>query len=206
MEGVAEQGAGCPPAERLVETSRGGLGRAEREEVFLHTTRCPGCAAAWRAAREMAGSHDTAALPIAKRGNLLPAWGRLAAAAATVVLLVLIGASLRYLYPDRETGPRFRTQQDQSLRSTLDEERALPREDFVLRWTAREEGTRYDVVVLSETLEVLTKENSLSRSEYRVPAVVLEDIPSGSRTLWQVTARLPDGRTVESETFFATVE
>jgi hypothetical protein len=39
-----------------------------------------------------------------------------------------------------------------------------------------------------------------------VRAEALEQLPAGTRVLWQVTARLPDGQRVESETFFAVVE
>jgi hypothetical protein len=203
MDGAADRGAGCPPPERLVMASRGELARAEREEVFLHLTRCPACAAAWRAARELASGDETAGVQPAPRRILRPGWTRLAAAA---VLVALVGAGVYFLYPDQESEPLYRTQEHRWLQSVTGEEQVLDRENFLLRWTAGPDGTFYDIQVLSARLDLLKGKNGLDRPEYLVPAEALEGVPSGSRILWQVTARLPDGRRLESETFITGVD
>jgi hypothetical protein len=92
------------------------------------------------------------------------------------------------------------------LQSNTEQDQPQPRDRFVLSWTAGPEGSFYDVRVMSEQLEPLTRVRGLDRSEFRVPEDVLAELPSGARILWQVTAHLPDARTVESDTFFALVE
>jgi len=203
MGGIAEHGAGCPPPERLVEAGRGALRRGEREQVFLHITRCPACAAAWRATRELAAGLEPASEPVAKRRVLSPTWARLAAA---TILVALVSVGWYVLDPDRKAEPLYRTQENRWLQSALVEGQALGRESFVLRWTAGPQGTFYDVEVLSERLEPLTDRYGVTEPEYRVPVEVLETIPSGARILWQVTARLPDGQRIESQTFLTEVE
>jgi len=204
MDGIAERGAGCPSVERLVLSTRGELPASENKEVYLHITRCPACAAAWRAVRELSADAGIVTAPIAKRPILRHGWARLAAAA--VFLIAVIGGAYIILYPDRETAPVYRTQRDSWLQSALEKEQALPRESFMLRWTPGPEGTYYDLVVLNERLEPLTERNGLAGPEYRVPSDVLAEIPSGSRILWQVFARVPDGQRIESETFITEIE
>lgn len=203
MDGIAEHGVGCPPPERLVQAGQGGLGRGEREKVFLHITRCPACATAWRATRELAAGLESANEPVPRRRVLSPAWLRLAAA---TVLVALVGVGWYVLVLDRGAEPLYRTQEDRWLRSALVEGQALQRESFVLRWTAGPAGTVYDVDVLSERLEPLTDRRGLDQPEYQVPVEILDAVPSGAPVLWQVTARLPDGRRIESETFLTEVE
>ncbi len=131
-------------------------------------------------------------------------WFQMAAAAAVVV--VAVGLGVVFLSPEEERAPVYRAQEGQWLLSTVDLEKPLARDRFVLRWTAGPEGTFYDVRVMSAKLEPVARAIGLDRPEYEVPGEALAEVESGSRILWQVTALLPDGQRVESETFFAVVE
>jgi hypothetical protein len=55
-------------------------------------------------------------------------------------------------------------------------------------------------------MEPLSRGFGLDRPEFQVPDEALGSIESGSRVFWQVTARLPDGRRIESKTFFVRIE
>jgi len=201
---VAGEGADCPPAEQLVSSGRGELARARDREVVLHIARCTACATGWKIAREVAAGEGTLAVQAPGRPIVSRGWFRMAAAAA--VLLVAVGLGVVFLGPERGHEPVYRTQEGQWLESTVDGERPIARGEFVLRWTAGPEGTFYDIRVMGEALEPIARKDGLDRPEYRVPEEALAGLPSGSRVLWQVTARQPDGQRVESETFFTVVD
>jgi hypothetical protein len=110
------------------------------------------------------------------------------------------------LRPDRTTSPTLRTQEGLTIESAVDEGTPLAREQCVLRWSAGPEGTHYDVRVMTAKLEPLVKREGIERPQFVVPEEALEGVSSGQRILWHVTARLPDGRRVESDTFFAEIE
>jgi hypothetical protein len=190
---VAGDGEGCPEAERLRLSARGKLSGAEQEEVILHLSACGACAAAWRVARDLAPE------PARSRSVLY-----MLAAAAVVVLAAALGL---WLLQHREptAPPTFRNQESRWLHSEVTGP-SLPRDAFALRWTAGPEGTTYDLRVLRENLDVLHRANGLETASHTVPQEALEDLPAGAKVLWQVTARLPDGRTTVSETFITRVE
>ena len=60
-------------------------------------------------------------------------------------------------------------------------------------------------MVTNARLETLIRRSGILRTEFLVPEAALDHVPPGSRVLWQVSARLPDGRRVESPTFLAVV-
>jgi hypothetical protein len=197
-------GEDCPEADKLVLSGRGELGPAKDEEVLLHVARCTACATGWRIARQVGSRrepsiHPAAVIPLYRR-----TWMRMAGAAAVLVVAVSVG--LLFVVPDGEGPTIHREQEDELLRSLLEEDQSLPRDRFILRWSTGPEGTVYDVVVTSHRMEPLTRGLGLERAEFHVPAQVLESTESGSRILWQVTAYLPDTRRIESKTFFVKVE
>lgn len=200
---TAGDGADCPDPNRLWLSGRDELDPDENEQVVMHLAHCTNCGTAWRIARDLApqpAAASTGRTPRIVRSG----WTRLAAAA---VLVIAVGGAYYILSPrvgDRE--PAYRTQESASLQSTLDETVPLPRNDFVLRWTAGPEGTIYDVVVSTETVEILACGAELDEPQYRVPAAALDTVASGSRIFWQVNARLPDGRQMESDTFVVRVD
>jgi hypothetical protein len=201
---AAGEGRDCPQADRLWLSARRELDPAENEAVLLHLARCPACSLAWRVAQDMGPRSAGATVGPVETRSRNRLWIALAAAA---VLVVALGLGIVFRPgPAGEAGTVYRTQEGAWLVSSLEEDAALPRRHFVLRWAAGPEGTLYDVLVTSETLEPLAEGVSLEAAELVVPAESLEGLAPGSRVLWQVLARLPDGRTVESEAFTARVE
>ena len=199
VAGAAGDGTDCPPPERLWRAGRGKLAPAETEAVVLHVARCPSCGMALRIAHDLSPRRRPASRLSGPRG-----WMGLAAAA---VLIVAAGVGIRYL-PRLigEPAPTYRAQESEPLRSMLDDGAVLPRDAFVLRWEAGPEGTLYEVQVATETLDPVARKMGLRTNEFRVPAESLDRLPSGSRVVWQVTASLPDGRTLESALFINEVE
>jgi hypothetical protein len=51
----------------------------------------------------------------------------------------------------------------------------------------------------------LARARGLTAGEYLVPRGKLAPIPAGGKIVWQVEAVLPDGETVKSQTFLATL-
>ena len=64
----------------------------------------------------------------------------------------------------------------------------------------------YDVLVATEQLDVVARATGLEAHEHRLAAEDLAHIESGSRLVWRVTARLPDGRTIRGPSFLVTLE
>jgi hypothetical protein len=85
-------------------------------------------------------------------------------------------------------------------------DRAIDRGRFLLRWSSAAEGALYDVRVMTESLVEIASARDLTRPELVVPSPDLRAIASGSRVLWQVTARLPSGAEVRSETFVSVIQ
>jgi hypothetical protein len=158
---------------------------------------------AWRIAHDLAREGASARLSAWRRTGSRRAWLPLALA-ATVVLAAGLGVVWINLLP----GPsqELRTQEGGWLRSTLDEAAPLPADRLVLRWTAGPEGAVYDIRVTTEDLEIVAYAENLETPEYLVPAESLESVERGSVVYWQVTARLPDRRRVESDTFITQIE
>ena len=100
--------------------------------------------------------------------------------------------------------PVYRQVDGEQITSQLDESVALARENFTLSWSAIE-GARYRVRVLGPDLQVVVETELLDAAQYRVAPEDLGEISGGTQLLWQVDARLEEGRTVSSATFFATL-
>lgn len=204
VAGASGDGTDCPPPERLWLSGRGELAPAENDAVVLHVARCPSCGMALRIAHDLAPEPAAARRRVARRLPGPRGWMGLAAAA---ILIAAAGAGIRYLpHLVGEPAPAYRTQESEPLQSMLDDGAALPRDDFVLRWAAGPEGTLYEVQVATETLDPLARKIGLRTNEFRVPPPALERLPPGARIIWQVTASLPDGRTLESVLFINEVE
>ncbi|MFP2912187.1 hypothetical protein ACLESD_45640, partial [Pyxidicoccus sp. 3LFB2] len=107
----------------------------------------------------------------------------------------------RRLLPAGHRTPTVRGGDTLAVVSRLPEDAPLPRADCVLRWSEGPEGTRWTLQLSSEDLSLVHRADSLAKSEYRVPAEVLAPLPAGTKLLWQVEARLPDGRVQRSATF-----
>jgi hypothetical protein len=180
-------------------------------EIVQHTAVCAACAEDWRLARilQTEDAATTAAAPpaplrFAPRFHRMRNWG-LAAAAA--LALVFIGVQW-FQRPQPGSGT-YRGEQA-TIRSLVVEGRALPRDRFVLKWSApagATAGAAYAVEASTEDdLRVVASAEGLKATEYQVPASAFAGLPAGSRLLWKVEADLPAGGHVKSPTFIAVVQ
>ncbi|HEX5042892.1 MAG TPA: hypothetical protein VFV75_08290 [Candidatus Polarisedimenticolaceae bacterium] len=193
----------CPPAEALWDAAHGRGDRAGREAIAAHLAACPACASSWRLAQELREQPMAAPAGGGRLGSRL-LWA-LAAVAAGAVLLV---SPLRERF--REGGTEapvvYRAPGAGEPVSEISDLSVLPREAFVLRWSGGPPGTRWDLEVSDASLRPLHQAGGLTAPTQRVPADALASLPSGATVLWQVRARLPDGRVLVSETWRARLE
>ncbi len=88
------------------------------------------------------------------------------------------------------------------LSATVADGSRLPRGAFRLAWEPTEEpGARYTVRVTTEDLQPVAEGLRLEAPSYQVPESALADFPAGTRLLWLVEAKTPDGRTVASPAY-----
>jgi hypothetical protein len=202
--------AACPAPEKIWDAVQGALPADEVREIVLHTAACSACAEDWRLAHTLQteGAATAVAPPaplrFAPRFNRLRNWG-LAAAAALAVAFVGLH---RFQKPQPPTGSIYRGEQV-TIRSQVAEGQTLPRDRFLLKWSAPAgavAGTTYAVEVSTEDLRVLSSAEGLKATEYQVPASALAGIPAGSRLLWKVETDLPEIGHVKSATFRTLVQ
>ena len=204
---LAEGGVACPAAERIWESVEGELDRAANEEMLRHLAACGACAASWRLARELLEVEGgrVRELPGTTRSTIRPWWLGLAAAAVVVLVAgFLVVQRLPTAGPPQD--PVYRTAPDGKLASEIDPDVALPRDDFVLRWSGAPAGSVYDLRVTTDRLKPLHREFGIENDQSRIPEEALTEVPPGSVLFWTVTAHLPDGGRWTSVTFRATVE
>lgn len=186
------EGEDCPSADALWASARGEAARGEDVAVLDHVTRCGACAAAWRLGREMAGGAGVGAARTGRRRALL-LW---AAAAAVLVVAVVVPSLWR-----REGGsapPVYRAGERVAI--AVESDPVLPRDRFVLRWSAGPRGTTYDVVVTTADLDSIAAEYGVETRTFTVDPKALSHVPKGGIVLWRVNAHLPDGRTASTAT------
>jgi hypothetical protein len=198
----AGKGKDCPAPEVLWSSAREELDPGDEDGVLLHVGKCGVCATAWRMAKDLAEDSAQQASPAPDRS--FDRWRWLAAAAA--VLVGLAFAIPMFVQMQERTAPVFRTAEGKWLQPTFDVDEPLPRDACLLRWASGPEGTTYHVRVTTETLDLLAQGKWLQSPEYLVPDSALEELASGARIFWQVSARLPDGQRVDSTTFISTIE
>jgi hypothetical protein len=196
----------CPPPERLWDAVSGRLPIGDRMAVVDHVSTCAACAEAWRlavdlAAAQRAGTEASGGVAHSPGRRRRLNWWTFAAAAA---LVAAVGAAW-LLQPPPVVDPISRDPGTPVLESRLPEPASLPREEFRLQWTAGPSGSRYDVIVTTVDLTIIADARGLEVPEYRVPPDRLAGVGAGTRLLWRVEARVPDGRTISSRTLEASV-
>ena len=125
------------------------------------------------------------------------------AAAAALILGIAIGIFSLF---NRRPGDEFRASPGFVVESLVPADMALPRDAFRLRWTPGPEGSRYQVRVTTEDLQVLATVAELTASEFTIEPVVLSGLPGGASVFWQVDVSLPNGERHTSSTFITQVE
>lgn len=201
---IAGDGAECPSADLLWRSGHAELEPRRNEAVILHVGECTVCAAAWRLSHELARSGAPArviALRPRRRWRFVGVY-----AAAAGVVLAFIGVGIYRMAHRPEAPGTWRNQETEIVTSLIEDGELLPRDDFRLQWAGGPEGTTYDVVVSREDLRTLARGRQLDETSFVVPVEALRDLPPGAPIFWRVTARLPDGRTVASESFMVRLE
>jgi hypothetical protein len=196
--------AACPAPEKIWEAVRRELPPAEIRQIVEHTAACASCAEDWRLAVALQKPETVSnVIPAAERfklGQRMRNWGL---AAAAVLALAVIGVPL----VKQVNGPADYRGGEATIQSLVEEGQALPRNQFLLRWSAPETpGATYGVEVSTEDLRVIASEDDLREPRLLVPAHALSGLPPGTRLLWKVTAELPEGGDVTSKTFVTTVQ
>lgn len=200
----APEPAACPPPEKIWEAVRGELPATQARTVVEHMAACPSCAEDWRLAIALQKPATASnVIPAAERfalGRRLRNWGL---AAAAVLALAVVGVQM---VPRSDVQPTYRGD-GMTIQALVDEGQSLPRQQFLLRWSAPETpGATYDVEVSTEDLRVIAIGDDLREPQFLVPAHALAGLPPGARLMWKVDAELPQGGHVTSTTFFTTVD
>lgn len=183
-----------PDAEELYEAASGNLGRERRLEIIDHVARCAECTQAWRIALEVGARGAQVSVPQRP-------W-RFALAASVILAVGLV----TYLVIPFDHGtPQYREGVD-PLAPVAAIGSTLPRDQFVLRWSAGPPGTTYGVRLSTADLAPLLAKSDIAVAELIVPSSVLANVKAGEELLWQVEAKLPDGRRVASQTYVVRVE
>ena len=190
-------------AERIWRAVAGDLPPEEVHVLAAAAARDPEVARAWRLAREL-----QAAMPERRRelGRLLRFPGLTPAVrwAAAAALAIALGTGLwvRLVAPEPTVDPGVRgTDTGAPLASALPDGGPLSRHDFTLRWAPlADPRARYTLQVTTEDLGFVAEAADLAVPQHRVPTAALAALPAGTRLLWQVDGRLPDGRVLSSTT------
>lgn len=197
----------CPSDEELWASASGELSQAANETVILHLAQCSECSSIWRLGREiLPEDHLSGASVVSiedrRRSSL---WRRVLLPAAAAAVLIGVGLSTGlFLKNDPTSTPVFRNQGNDYKILPSPEAKSLPRSACNLRWSSGPDGTRYDLIVTDGELEILSTVKGLNEPEYTVPQ---GQIPASTEELlWRVTAHLPDGGSVSSETFTTVID
>ena len=184
----------------------GALPPEERRELIERTATDPGSAEAWRIAHELwlaseaSAAREAAAVMSRRAGRWMLPW--LAAAAALLLATAIGVASLL----NRPAGEQFRAPRGYTVESLVAPGTALPAGGFRLRWTPGPAGSRYQVRVTTEDLQVLTTAADLTLPEFVVDPAILSRLPSGADVFWQLDVALPNGERITSPTFVTPLE
>ena len=197
--------AACPSPEQIWGAVRGELSPGEIRQIVEHTAACASCAEDWRLAvalqKPVGASNVVHATERFSAGRRFRNWG-LAAAAALAVAVV----GIRWQQNMIDEQAVYRQGEQATIQSLVEEGRPLPRNEFLLRWSAPQ-GATYDVEVSTEDLRVVASADDLREPQFLVPASALAGLPPGTRLLWTVDAELPQGGQMRSEqTFVTTVQ
>ena len=193
----------CPPAERSGARCTE-LPAADRMRLIDHTAECPS-ARSWRLAMEIdkEGSTEIAAPPaLVPSASSAGRVGRPRGGSGDHRL----GTALALRWQTPSPDPVVRDGAANVIRSLLAESASLPRKGSASIGQPGPTGSRYDVVVTTTGLDVVAEVRAIERSEYTIEPARLAPLAPGTRLLWRVVAHTPDGRTIASPTYVATVQ
>jgi hypothetical protein len=189
----------CSPEDldRVWAAVRGELPAAERRALVERLADDPAIAEAWRVAHTL--RRDDPWVPAVESRRSTPVVGRWLATAA--VALLAVSAVLVVSRLDRSNGDTMRTPGGTRIEALIASDAAMSRDAFRLRWTPGPVGSRYQVRVTTEDLQVLTTIANLAEPEVTIDPAVLAGLTPGTPVLWQVEATGPGGERTVSQTF-----
>lgn len=189
----------CSPGDRLWSAAAGELDGSALRDVLDHVAVCPHCTEDWRLAGEVRAGSGLAR-PVEGQGvvRISPRarWVVWAGAAAAVLSALMIFGPR--MLQQREA-PVFRDAGRDAVRALSDS--TLFRDKCVLRWSPGPAGSRYKLVVATESDGVIHKVLDLDEAQYVVPEAALRDVAAGESLSWRVTVVQPDGTERRSVTF-----
>lgn len=197
--------SGAVDPQRIWQAVDGKLSPEEVAGIVDDVTASPEAVEAWELARELhsqVSQADCAKNVVRHPRAFRLTWAAGLAAAAVVV----IGVGVPLMRQSTTTGMEvYRGHEDTIGKSLLTDGEALPRSQFLLRWSPGPEGTTYDIVVTNEKLDPLLRSTGLEDPELLVPELSLKPVRGGGTVLWQVKVLLPDGAGHRSATYFQRV-
>jgi len=201
----------CPAPEKIWEAVRGELPPGEVEAIVQHTAVCASCAEDWRLAGVLQTAEPAVSTAPAPAGVVrYGPWQRVRTyvlAAAAMLAVAVVGIQVYQAQQPDQGAAGYREGQQDAIQSRIADGAPLPRDRFLLRWSApAAAGATYDVEVSTEDLRVVSSAEDLRTPELQVPARAMAGLPVGSRLLWKVEADLPDGSHLSSPTFVTTVQ
>lgn len=203
----------CPAPEKIWEAVCGELPPGEVEAIVEHTAVCASCAEDWRLAGALQTAEPAVSTAPAPAGVVrYGPWQRVRTyvlAAAAALAVAVVGIQVYQAQQPDQGAAGYREGQQDAIQSRIADGAFLPRDRFLLRWSAPAAagaGATYDVEVSTEDLRIVSSAEDLRTPELQVPASALAGLPTGSRLLWKVEADLPDGRHLSSPTFVTTIQ
>lgn len=182
---MAQARPDCPEPEGLWRGATGELRVTEIRDLIDHIAGCPSCAEDWRLAHEMSPRRETPVTGFpARRSQPRFTWWLAAAA----VLLVFVSTPLWWdTVPVDSTDAVRAPGGSAAIQSLLAADVVLPRSNCILRWSAGPAPVGvYNLLVSTESFDVLVREEGLEAPTYRVPPNALERVPPGGKILWQI--------------------
>lgn len=198
---------GCPTKEELWESAAGGLDPLENDTIILHLAQCGECSMIWRLAREMVLPDRVSSSPVIplSHGGRWQTWRKVLMPAIAATVIFGVGLSVAWFaWKGTSPEPVFRQQPDVNTILASPSTQQLPRTGCTLEWSAGPDGTRYELIATDARLEILRSVKGLTRPKYDLPSQAIPT--STTEVFWRVTAHLPDGRTVVSETFTTRID
>jgi hypothetical protein len=180
----------------------GELPAADRRELIDRMASDAACAEAWRAACELWQASQGHA-GVALRPDRMGWRSNWLLMAATILIATAVGVVSLL---DTPPADEFRASPGYVVSSLVQAETSLPRDSFRLQWTPGPEGSRYQVRVATDDLQLLAIAADLTVAEFVVQPAAFARLTSGSSVFWQVDVTLPTGERITSPTFVARVQ
>lgn len=203
FQSLAESTAGEMSADdldRVWAAARCELPAADRQALIERMAVDPMVAEAWRVAHALGrGCGVDAAIDVRQPASVSFSW------LATAAAVLLLTSALFIVSRDRSGVDTMRDAGSVRIESLIADDATLPRDACRLRWSPGPPGSRYQVRVTTEDLQILTTIANLTEPQVTIEPARLAALEPGARMLWQVEATLPDGSHATSATFAARI-